>query len=244
MTHIRYTHTHTHAVCRRVFAWFYPRPGSTARVACMSPACTPHTRCGLGAGHVRVGRGDVGEALGWLMVRGRVLPRGARRWRREVRARRTLVPERWLARTLAAMTAGRRAGWPGPKRLVWLGRDAEERVVRAGGRVGGGVGAVVWRSWRRTLFLPEDINLRRLTCGAWTRLQELLRQRLGLPAARQQQPAQALPGRQTGSLEWRQQRGETGACRGQQPASLQLYSSSRCRAHTPWLRLRLLINNP
>ncbi|KAG2424614.1 hypothetical protein HXX76_014339 [Chlamydomonas incerta] len=98
-----------------------------------------------------------------------VTARYTAKWRREVRARRTLVPERWLARQLGDMTAGRRAGWPGPKRLVWLGRDAEERV-------------------------------------------ELLRQRLGLPASRPQQAQQqALPGRQTGSLEWRQQRGETGA---------------------------------
>ncbi|KAG2432742.1 hypothetical protein HYH02_012876 [Chlamydomonas schloesseri] len=102
-----------------------------------------------------------------------VTPRYTAKWRREVRARRTLVPERWLARTLAELTAGRRGGWPGPKRLVWLGRDAEERV-------------------------------------------ELLRQRLGLPAARPQQ--QALPGRQTGSLEWRQQRGETGASASAAPA--------------------------
>ncbi|KXZ54930.1 hypothetical protein GPECTOR_3g100 [Gonium pectorale] len=95
-----------------------------------------------------------------------VTPRYTARWREYVAPRRNMVPERWLARTLDSMTEARRAGWPGPRRTVWLGRDAEERV-------------------------------------------ELLRCRLGLrPGA---QLREALPGRQTGSVEWRQQRGEIGS---------------------------------
>ncbi|KAG2496548.1 hypothetical protein HYH03_005371 [Edaphochlamys debaryana] len=85
---------------------------------------------------------------------------------RETKQRRRLVDERWLGRRLDALTTGVRAAWPPLKRLVWLGRDAEERV-------------------------------------------ELLRKQGREPPS----PAElaALPGRQTGSLEWRQQRGETGA---------------------------------
>ncbi|GFR48158.1 hypothetical protein Agub_g9993, partial [Astrephomene gubernaculifera] len=87
------------------------------------------------------------------------------RWA-EVVGRRTLVPERWLERQLDEMTSARRVGWSAPRRLVWLGRDAEERV-------------------------------------------ELARLRAGQRPVGQQ-PQQALPGRQTGSLAWRQERGETG----------------------------------
>ncbi|GLC33910.1 hypothetical protein PLESTB_000816900 [Pleodorina starrii] len=95
----------------------------------------------------------------------------ARPWRREVLPRRTLVSERWLGRQLDDMTSKLRAGpgWSAPRQLLWLGRDAAERM-------------------------------------------ELLRQRLGVrPAGRSVAAQQPLPGRQTGSLEWRQQRGETGA---------------------------------
>lgn len=50
------------------------------------------------------------------------------RWSR-VAPRRRLVPERWLAERLGAMTAARRGGWDGPVALAWLARDFEERVV-------------------------------------------------------------------------------------------------------------------
>jgi hypothetical protein len=46
-----------------------------------------------------------------------------------VARRRALVSERWLARQLDDMTSALRSGWPAPKRLLWLGRDVEERVV-------------------------------------------------------------------------------------------------------------------
>ncbi|GIL91490.1 hypothetical protein Vretimale_18777 [Volvox reticuliferus] len=116
-----------------------------------------------------------GKAVSYVVAAGSwgvtdVTKRYTSRWR-EVLHRRTLVPERWLARRLDEMTTMLRAEWILPKRMLWLGRDAAERM-------------------------------------------ELLRSMRPTGQGGSQQP---LPGRQTGSLEWRQQRGEIGSS-GSRPA--------------------------
>ncbi|GIL60556.1 hypothetical protein Vafri_15101 [Volvox africanus] len=111
-----------------------------------------------------------GKAVSYVMAAGvwgvaDVTKRYTARWQPEVLHRRTLVTERWLAKRLDEMTTALRAGWTPQKRLVWLGRDAAERMG-------------LLRSGRPTV---------------------------------QSGTQQPLPGRQTGSLEWRQQRGEIGS---------------------------------
>ncbi|EFJ50495.1 hypothetical protein VOLCADRAFT_103955 [Volvox carteri f. nagariensis] len=142
-----------------------------------------------------------GKAVSYVVAAGvwgltDVTRRYTAQWRPEVLPRRTLVPERWLERRLDEMTTAIRARWSAPRRLVWLGRDAEERVVRSGCGAG----------FRRDLAaacVEPGVQL-----GPELLLSGPLRASNDSSGAA---PRQALPGRQTGSLEWRQQRGETGS---------------------------------